>query len=114
MNNSIILSGVYLVEIRWGLVWLKDNIKQNNQSMKYEKFLNLLLQKFNSDQISKINEALTTNNKLIIDFNKSLVKLVKDKEKKFEQYFASYFTTKAAEDWLENKEDFEEYMYKGD
>lgn len=114
MNNSIILSGVYLVEIRWGLVWLKDAIKQNNQSMKYEKFLNLLLQKFNSDQINKINEALTTNNKLIIDFNKSLVKLVKDKEKKFEQYFASYFTTKAAEDWLENKEDFEEYMYKGD
>ena len=45
MNNSIILSGVYLVEIRWGLVWLKDAIKQNNQSMKYEKFLNLLLQK---------------------------------------------------------------------
>lgn len=112
LNNRLV--GVYLVEIKWGLVWFKDAIQQTDQSMKYEKFINLLLQKFNEDQISKINEMLTTNNKLIIDFDKSIVKLVKEKEKRFDQYFASYFTAKAAEDWLNNQEDFEDYMYKGD
>ena len=56
LNNR--LSGVYLVEIKWGLVWFKDAIQQTDQSMKYEKFINLLLQKFNEDQISKINEMV--------------------------------------------------------
>ena len=49
LNNR--LSGVYLVEIKWGLVWFKDVIQQTDQSMKYEKFINLLLQKFNEDYV---------------------------------------------------------------
>lgn len=111
-NN--VLAGIYLVQIKFGMISLTSIDMQSIEYMNYEKFINLLIQKFNEDQVKKINEALTTNNKLIIDFDKSIVKLVKEKDIKFDQYFASYFNAKAAEDWLENKQDFEDYMYKGD
>lgn len=114
ITNDIVLAGVRLVEIRWGLVWLNDVDKQANEIIKLDRFIQLLYQKFNEDAVNKICEALTTNNKLIIDFDKSKVKLIKNKEKKFSEYYSQYFTAKAAEDWLNSEEYFEDFMYKGD
>lgn len=113
MNN---IAGIYIVELKYGLISLKDINKQTDEYLKYEKFLDLLFQKFNSEQVHKINEAITCSNKLIIDFDKSTVKIIKEKDKDFKQYFIEYFNPKFVENEINNENDIDssQYLYKGE
>lgn len=115
MNNDLNykLTGVFVVEKKWNLIWLKNKVKNINESFNYFKFESLLHQIFDEEKVKKILDALNTENKLLIDFDKAFVKLIKEPEPDFKQYYGAYFTSQAAQDWLDSVEDFEDNMYKG-
>ena len=79
-NTNNLISGVYIVEKKWGLIWLKNKLKNINETVKDDKFYVMLLQHFDSDYIKKILEALSEEKKLIIDFDNEVVKVVDAKD----------------------------------
>lgn len=104
MNKT--LTGIYIVEKKWSLIWLKDNKKKISQTMKYFDFAAILHQSFNEEQIKKILEALNCENKLLIDFDKEKVKVVNKKEDNFFNEMNKYMNVKAVQDLVEDNNDF--------
>lgn len=110
MNN---LQGIYIVQRKWDLIYLNNKKSQIEEYMNYYVFEKLLIQKFDGDKVKKILDEINSEKKLLIDFDKSLVKIIKEKEIRFIDSFGRYFTAVAAQDWLDNVEDYENNLYKG-
>lgn len=112
MNNSDkILSGVYLVEKKWGLIWLTNKVKHINETIKYEKFYVILLQTFGIDYTKKILEALSEEKKLIIDFDNEKVKVVAKKDSPFHQSLSFYFNPNTVQNQIDTGEPVDIYGY---
>jgi hypothetical protein len=105
-----IIKGIYLVQQRWDLVWLQNKNENISEYLNYIDFRNLLIQKFNEDQVKKIIEYLTTEYKLIIDFDNSVVKLIKEKEINYLDSMQSYFTAEAAREVYQTLDEFKESL----
>ena len=112
LKNKI--SGIYIVQIKYQLFWLKDIEKNTEEAFGLRDFELMLSQKFMHDQILKILEALYSENKLIVDFNESKVKIIKEKDQPFIKEFAKYFTAEMAQIYQENLEEavIEDELYK--
>ena len=112
LKNKI--SGIYIVQIKYQLFWLKDIEKNTEEAFNLRDFELMLSQKFMHDQILKILEALYSENKLIVNFNESKVKIIKEKDQPFIKEFAKYFTAEMAQVYQENLEDAvtEDELYK--
>lgn len=108
------LTGIYIVQIKYELFWLKDTEKDVEEAFNLKDFELMLRQRFMHNQILKILEALYSENKLIIDFGKSKVKIIKEKDQPFIREFAKYFTAQMAEAYQQNLEEAtnEEELYK--
>lgn len=108
------LTGIYIVQIKYELFWLKDTEKNVEEAFNLKDFELMLRQRFMHNQILKILEALYSENKLIIDFGKSKVKIIKEKDQPFIKEFAKYFTAQMAEAYQQNLEEAtnEEELYK--
>lgn len=108
------LTGIYIVQIKYELFWLKDVEKDIEEAFNLKDFELMLRQRFMNDQILKILEALYSENKLIIDFGESKVKVIKEKDQPFIKEFAKYFTAQMAEAYQQNLEEAtnEDELYK--
>ena len=65
-ENNKLISGTYLVERKWDLIWLKNKLKNINETVKDDKFYLMLLQCFGYDYTQKILEVLSEEKKLVI------------------------------------------------
>lgn len=110
VDNKLI-SGVYLVERKWGLIWIKNKVKNINETVKDDKFYVMLLQIFTIDRVHKILEALSEEKKLIINFDNEEVKVVKSKDVPFHQSMKIYFNPQNIQNELEFAEDIDIYNY---
>lgn len=112
MNESNkLISGVYLVERKWGLIWLKNKLKNINETVKDNKFYVMLLQCFGSDYTNKILEALSEEKKLIIDFDKEKVKVVDSKDIPFIQSLKFYMNPQTIQNEIDTGERIDIYGY---
>lgn len=112
MNESNkLISGVYLVERKWGLIWLKNKLKNINETVKDNKFYVMLLQRFGSDYTNKILEALSEEKKLIIDFDKEKVKVVDSKDIPFIQSLRFYMNPQTIQNEIDTGEHIDIYGY---
>lgn len=112
MNESNkLISGVYLVERKWGLIWLKNKLKNINETVKDNKFYVMLLQCFGSDYTNKILEVLSEEKKLIIDFDKEKVKVVDSKDIPFIQSLKFYMNPKTIQNEIDTGEYIDIYGY---
>lgn len=112
LKNKV--TGIYIVEIKYQLFWLKDTEKNSEEAFNLKDFELMLGQCFLHDQTLKILEALYSGNKLIINFNESKVKVIKEKDQPFVKEFAKYFTAEMAQAYQENLEEAtnEDELYK--
>ena len=110
-NTNNLISGVYIVEKKWGLIWLKNKLKNINETVKDDKFYVMLLQHFDSDYIKKISEALSEEKKLIIDFDNEVVKVVDAKDISYIQSLKFYFNPKNIQRELDTGEHIDIYGY---
>lgn len=110
MSNKII-TGIYLVEKKWERIWLKNKFQDTVETLDYFTFHNLLFQSFDSDYIKKILEALNSEKKLIIDFDKDIVKVIVSKDQPFIKALAPYFNPAMVEEWYNNEEYDESNIY---
>lgn len=111
MQNKVLISGIFVVEKKWGLIWLKNKVENKSENLNYFKFETLLHRSFDESTIKKILEAINCEKKLLIDFDNSFVKVIKEPEVKFEDCFSKYFNTQCVEEWLENGEHIESDLY---
>ena len=112
MNESNkLISGVYLVERKWGLIWLKNKLKNINETVKDNKFYVMLLQCFGSDYTNKILEALSEEKKLVIDFDKEKVKVVDYKDIPFIQSLKFYMNPQTIQNEIDTGERIDIYGY---
>ena len=110
-NTNNLISDVYIVEKKWGLIWLKNKLKNINETVKDDKFYVMLLQHFDSDYIKKILEALSEEKKLIIDFDNEVVKVVDAKDISYIQSLKFYFNPKNIQRELDTGEHIDIYGY---
>lgn len=112
LKNKV--TGIYIVEIKYQLFWLKDTEKNSEEAFNLKDFKLMLGQCFLHEQILKILEALYSGNKLIINFNESKVKVIKEKDQPFVKEFAKYFSAEMAQAYQENLEEAtnEDELYK--
>lgn len=99
-----LISGVYLVYKIYDRYMLENKFKKIKESIDEEKLHIFLLQIFDIDSVAKIEEALYSDKKLLIDFDRIVVKLVAQKEPTFEEYMSSYMTKQAAQSWKDEQE----------
>jgi len=110
-QNNKLITGVYLVERKWGLIWLKNKLKNVNETVKDDKFYVMLLQCFGADYTAKILEALSEEKKLLIDFDKEKVKVVDTKDVPFVKSLAFYFNPQNIQAELDSGEQIDIYGY---
>lgn len=100
-NKFKVIEGIYIVEKKFDLIWLKNKITESNQTLSYDNFRTLLLQSFTEDQIKKILESINSSEKLLIDFDKNKVKKVVLKDEPFVHTMKKYMNpTAAAEEYV--------------
>lgn len=92
MENNKLISGIYLVYIRWDLIWFENKIKNESFTVKYPELQALLLQHFDSDYCKKILESINKFEKVIIDFDKDIVRKVIEKDIPYTEDMKKYFT----------------------
>lgn len=100
-----------MVERKWELIWLKNKVKNINETIKDDKFHVMLLQSFGIDYTNKILEALSEEKKLIIDFDNEKVKVVDTKTTPFNQSLKFYFDPKNIQNELDTGEFVDIYGY---
>lgn len=110
-KSDKLISGTYIVEKKWDLIWLKNKIKNINETIKDDKFYVMLLQCFGPDYTNKILEALSEEKKLIIDFDKEKVKVVDTKDIPFNQSLRFYFNPQTIQNELDTGEHIDIYGY---
>lgn len=111
MEKNKAISGIYIIEKKYELIWLTNKVTKSSETLSYFTFRNLLFQSFNEDTIKKILEVLNCEEKLLIDFDKDTVKRIIVKDRPFIESMNKYFSVKAAQEWLDNLED-ENDLYK--
>lgn len=110
-ENNKLISGAYVVEKKWGLIWLKNKLRNINETVKDDKFYVMLLQCFGPDYTDKILEALSEEKKLIIDFDNEKVKVVDTKDVPFKQSLKFYFNPQTIQNELDTGEHIDIYGY---
>lgn len=111
-ENNKLISGTYIVEKKWGLIWLQNKLKNINETIKDDKFHIMLLQCFDYDYIKKIQEALSEEKRLIIDFDKEIVKVIGSKDVDFKQSLKFYFNPVNIQQELDTGEHIDIYGYE--
>lgn len=113
MDNVVkFFNGIFTVEFKWELIWLKNKITGVETTLRPEKFSNLLFQNFDGEQIKKLMHALYDGKKLLIDFDNDKVKLIERKDEPFIKSMSQYFSVKAVENWINNLDFDEQNLYK--
>ena len=97
MSDNKLIEGVWIVDKRYDLIWLRNDINKISQTLNYFNFETLLFQSFDSDQVKKIMEAINCEEKLLIDFDKSKVKKIELKNEPFINYMKNFMNANAAE-----------------
>lgn len=110
MDNKLI-TGVYVVSKRWGVYWLKNKLKNIDETVKEDKFYVMLLQCFGYDNTKKILEVLSNEQKLIIDFTNAKVKIVHEKEIPFHKSLQFYFNPFTIQNEIDTGEQVDIYGY---
>ena len=110
-NNEKLISGIYLVERRWDLIWLKNKVRNINETIKDEKFYVMLLQTFGHDYTQKILEALSEEKKLVVDFDNAKVKVVDTKDVQFHKSLSFYFNPQNIQREFDTGEHIDIYGY---
>ena len=100
---SKITTDIYIVEEKYGYIFLDSQTMDSKKAMDPFKFRVLLVQSFTEDQIKKIIEALSLGKKLIIDFDKDRVKGIEEKEERFENAFLETFSKEAVQEWWDTE-----------
>lgn len=113
LNNTEnkIIEGIYLVENKFDKIWLENKNNQVKQAVDYDKFHVFLLQSFSIDAVNKITEAVMSEKKLIIDFDKGVVKLIEQKEEPFINFMKTYMNPQSAEQWKDDQENLSNTSY---
>ena len=101
LDNSTI-KGVYLVEKKYDLIWLKDSKSNNIETTKYFTFESYLHQKFDENKIAVILEELNCDRKVIVDFDKGIAKKVIDKDYDFIKTMQPFFNAKYIQQQLDD------------
>lgn len=105
MLNNKPLSGIYTVEKKLDLIWLRDKNQQIVQTFQYFTFKALLLQCFTEDQIKVLMEVLDCSDKLLIDFDKSKAKKIILKDEPFINHMKTFMNPNAV------REEYEEALF---
>lgn len=87
--NSI--TGTYLVQKEMSFVRLDNKIDKTRQILNYFDFEKVLHRRFEEDITKKLLDKLNDNEKLLIDFDKGSVNIVKIKEVPFSKALTSFF-----------------------
>lgn len=88
------IKGVYKVEKKYDLIWLKDGKTNTSQSLDYFKFEGFLHQKFTDKQIEVILDELNCMRSVILDFDNGIAKKIIDKDYDFKQVLTPLFNAK--------------------
>ena len=113
------IHGTYLVQKDMSFVRLNNKIDKTHQILNYFDFEKLLHRYFEADITKKLLDKLNDNEKLLIDFDKGIVNLIKTKEMPFVKTLTTFFKPMfiqqqidsgyfdVAEDILYKKENFD-------
>ena len=96
------IKGIYKVEKKYDLIWLKDSKTNTSQSIDYFKFESFLHQKFNEKQIETILDEINCMRSVILDFDKGIAKKIIDKDYDFKQALTPLFNAKRIQQELED------------
>lgn len=99
-----LITGTYIVYRLNDRYTLENRLNKVKESINCDKLHIFLLQNFDIDIVNKIEEALNSEKRLLIDFDTNTVKLVEKKEPTFEEYMSSYMTAQAAQSWKDDQE----------
>ena len=100
--NNVKVKGIYTVEKKYDLVWLKEAGTESNQSMNYFNFEKILYQAFTDNQIKVILDEINCMRKVILDFDKGVAKKVIDKDPNFLEAMLPYFNAKRIQQQLDD------------
>ena len=101
INNDI--KGIFLLKREFDNKISLFNKETNNlELVDYFEFEHLLKKYFGIDKTEVILDHINCGRKIIIDFNKSIAKLVKEKEYNFKDAMNVYFDPKNIESELNN------------
>jgi len=111
MENKI--SGIFVLKREFGnnVSLLNTNTKAL-EYMDYFKFKPILEESYGIDKAKIILENVNCYNKVILDFDKNVAKLVKEKDCNFKQTIYSMMTPQAVETEYLNSFDFEDIQGK--
>ena len=109
-----LLTGIYVVEYRWELILLRRGLEEDMKTVRPEDFKVLLLQSFDIDYITKILDNLYSNTKLLIDFDRCKVKVIKPKDIPYENSLLYYFNSDNLQKEIDNGiDDYDMYDKNG-
>ena len=112
MQNDI--NGIFILKREFGNnVSLLNTATKNLEYVDYFEFKTLLEKKFGLERAKNILETINCYNKVILDFDKAIAKLIKDKPCDFNKVINSYLTTKNIEiEYDNNTFDFDDIQGK--
>ena len=90
--ESNLISGIYMVYIRWDLIWFENRVLNKVFTVKEYELHAILLKHFDSDYCEKILESIHKYEKVIIDFDQNIVKKVIEKDVPFIDNMKQYFS----------------------
>ena len=98
MVDNKIIHGIYIVEKKFGVMFLIDKINKLEQAVEYFKFESTLFQSFDED-------TLNCGEKLLIDFDKDVVKRIVKEDEPFIKSMTKEFKAQTVQDWLDGVTD---------
>lgn len=110
MNN---IQGTYIIRQENSNIYLKNN--NIFKIIDYFLFKNILMHTFlDKDRVDKILYKLNCEEKLLIDFDKKIVKIIQDKDLPFSKYMQSFMSIDNVIAYKEGEEiNIEDYYKKG-
>lgn len=100
-SNILSISGIYLTKRDlWNNIIILQDAQKTTTRLDYFKFKTELSKKFGLDKSEKILDRLNCGELIIIDFDKSIAKLVIEKEFDFETTIRNYLTAEFVENLI--------------
>lgn len=100
-SNIISISGIYLTKRDlWNNIIILQDAQKTTTRLDYFKFKAELSKRFGLDKSEKILDRLNCGELIIIDFDKSIAKLVIEKEFDFETTIRNYLTAEFVENLI--------------